>query len=136
HEVPAVRGLLNSVGIAGIILKYRLAPYRHPIPLQDAQRALRTVRARAKEWGIDPQRVGILGFSAGGHLASTAATHFDAGRPDAKDPIDKLGCRPDFAVLVYPVIRMDGPVAHGGSRVALLGKDADAKVVASLNNDE
>jgi acetyl esterase/lipase len=82
------------------------------------------VRSRAKEWGVDPRRVGILGFSAGGHLASTAATHFDDGRPDAKDPIEREGSRPDFAVLCYAVISLVDPVAHAGSRRFLLGDTA------------
>jgi acetyl esterase/lipase len=135
HEGHDVAKWLNSIGVAGVILKYRIAPkYRHPAPLQDAQRALRYVRAHAKEWKIDPGKVGILGFSAGGHLASTAATHFDKGDTDAKDPIDRLSCRPDFAVLVYPVITLSGPSAHVGSRNNLLGKDADAKLIENLSN--
>jgi acetyl esterase/lipase len=137
HEGHQVARWLNSLGVAGVILKYRHAPkYRHPIPLGDAQRALRFVRANAKEWKIDPERVGILGFSAGGHLASTAGTHFDKGDPDAKDPIDRLSCRPDFMVLVYPVITLVGPSAHGGSRNNLLGKTPDAKLVESLCNEK
>jgi acetyl esterase/lipase len=137
HEGHQVARWLNDIGVAGIILQYRLGPkYHHPVPLQDAQRALRYVRAHAKEWKIDPARVGILGFSAGGHLASTAATHFDKGDPDAKDPIDRLSCRPDFAVLVYPVITLVGPNAHVGSRNNLLGKNPDAKLVESLCNEK
>jgi acetyl esterase/lipase len=137
HEGHKVAEWLNTLGIAGVILKYRHAPkYRHPTPLNDAQRAIRFVRANAKEWKIDPNRVGILGFSAGGHLASTAGTHFDKGDPDAKDPIDRLSCRPDFLVLVYPVITLVGPKAHVGSRNNLLGKSPDAKLVESLCNDK
>lgn len=137
HEGHQIGRWLNGLGIAGIIVQYRHAPkYRHPMPLTDAQRAIRTVRANAKAWKIDPNKVGILGFSAGGHLASTAATQFDAGDPKAKDPIDQLGCRPDFAILVYPVITLTGPHAHGGSRNNLLGKDADAKLIESLCNDK
>jgi acetyl esterase/lipase len=137
HEGHQVARWLNSLGVAGVILKYRhAAKYRHPIPLGDAQRAVRFVRANAKEWKIDPARVGILGFSAGGHLASTAGTHFDKGEPDAKDPIDRLSCRPDFMVLVYPVITLVGPSAHGGSRNNLLGKNPDAKLVESLCNEK
>jgi acetyl esterase/lipase len=137
HEGHQVARWLNSLGVAGVILKYRHAPrYRHPAPLQDAQRALRYTRAHAKEWKIDPKRVGILGFSAGGHLASTAGTHFDAGKEDAPDPIDRLSCRPDFLVLVYPVITFVGPYAHKGSRNNLLGKDAVDKLVESLCNDK
>src|SRR5262249_42995071 len=99
HEGHQVARWLNSLGVAGVILKYRVAPYRHPAPLLDAQRALRFTRAHAKEWGIDPKRVGILGFSAGGHLASTAGTQFDRGKEGAADPIDQESCRPDFLVL-------------------------------------
>jgi acetyl esterase/lipase len=138
YEGHDVARWLNGLGVAGIVLRYRLAPaYHHPAPLQDAQRALRYTRAHAKEWGLDPHKVGILGFSAGGHLASTAATHFDDGTQGAKDPIDRLGCRPDFAVLVYPVITLVGKYTHGGSRNNLLGKDAgDARLVEELSNDK
>ena len=136
YEGMDVGAWMAKRGVAGFVLKYRVAPYKHPVPLQDAQRALRTVRARAKEWGVDPGRVGIMGFSAGGHLASTAATHFDDGKPDADDPIERAGCRPDFAILAYPVITLKPPFAHMGSRNNLLGKDADEKLVESLCNDE
>jgi acetyl esterase/lipase len=137
HEGHDVARWLNSLGVAGLILKYRHAPaFRHPAPLQDAQRALRLVRARAKEWKLDPSRVGILGFSAGGHLASTAGTHFDRGKSDTEDPIDRESCRPDFLVLAYPVITLTGPYAHNGSRINLLGKDADPKLVESLCNEK
>lgn len=135
HEGHDVARWLNSIGVAGIILKYRLAPYRHPVPLQDAQRALRTARFRANELGIDPNRVGILGFSAGGHLASTAATHFDAGKPDAADPIEQQSSRPDFAVLCYPVISLHTKYVHAGSRDNLLGKNADPELVQSLSSE-
>jgi acetyl esterase/lipase len=136
YEGMDVGAWMAKRGVAGFVLKYRVAPYKHPVPLQDAQRALRTVRARAKEWGVDPARVGILGFSAGGHLASTAATHFDDGKADAADPIDKMSCRPDFAVLCYPVVTLKPPYTHMGSRINLLGKDADKKLVESLCNDQ
>jgi acetyl esterase/lipase len=137
HEGHEIAQWLNKHGVAGIILKYRHAPiYRHPIPLQDAQRALRFTRAKAKDWHIDAQRVGILGFSAGGHLASTAGTHFDAGDKDAADPIDRLGNRPDFMVLLYPVITLMGPFAHNGSRDNLLGKNADGQSIDSLSNEK
>ncbi|MBI3408355.1 MAG: alpha/beta hydrolase [Planctomycetes bacterium] len=135
HEGHQIAQWLNQHGAAGIILKYRFAPYRHPIPLEDAQRALRYTRAHAKEWRIDPQRLGILGFSAGGHLASTAGTHYDSGNKDATDPIDRLSSRPDFMVLLYPVITLTGPSAHTGSRHNLITKDADAKLIESLCND-
>ncbi|HVS36722.1 MAG TPA: alpha/beta hydrolase [Gemmataceae bacterium] len=136
YEGNDVGAWMAKRGVAGFVLKYRVAPYKHPVPLQDAQRALRTVRARAKEWGIDPNRVGIMGFSAGGHLASTAATHFDDGKADADDPIDRVGCRPDFAILAYPVITLKPPFAHMGSRKNLLGDNPDEKLVDSLCNDE
>ncbi len=136
HEGRQVAQWLNSLGVTAFVLKYRLGPrYRHPAPLQDAQRALRIVRARAKEWKVDPQRVGIWGFSAGGHLASTAGTHFDAGKADAGDVIERASCRPDFLILSYPVITLEPPYAHMGSRKNLLGADADPKLVESLCND-
>src|SRR5919202_4288148 len=107
HEGAPVAEWLNTIGVAAFVLKYRLGPrYHHPAPLQDAARAIRTVRARAGEWGLDPKRIAILGFSAGGHLASTAGTHFDAGRPDAEDPIERVSSRPDRMILAYPVIAL------------------------------
>ncbi len=137
HEGKQIGAWLNANGITGVILKYRLgSKYGHPIPLGDAQRAIRYVRANAETLKIDPKRVGILGFSAGGHLASTAATHFDAGDKDAADQFERQSCRPDFAVLLYPVITLEGPFAHIGSRNNLLGKNPDAKLVASLCNDK
>jgi acetyl esterase/lipase len=135
HEGKQPAEWLNHLGVAAFILKYRVAPYRHPAPLQDAQRALRTVRARAREWHIDPQRIGIWGFSAGGHLASTAGTHFDDGKPNADDPVERVGCRPDFLILCYPVITMMGPPTHGGSRHNLLGDHPDEALVENLSND-
>ena len=136
HEGKQIGNWLNSHGITGVILKYRLgSKYNHPIPLGDAQRALRYVRANAEKLNIDPKRVGILGFSAGGHLASTAGTYFDLGMKDATDPIDQQSSRPDFMVLMYPVITLTGPFAHVGSRNNLLGKNPDAKLVESLCND-
>jgi acetyl esterase/lipase len=128
---------LAQRGVAGFVLRYRLAPrYRNPAPMLDVQRAIRTVRARGKEWGVDPHKIGVWGFSAGGHLASTAATHFDDGKPDAADPIDRVSCRPDVAILCYPVITFLPPYAHMGSRNSLLGKDADEKLVESFCNDK
>jgi acetyl esterase/lipase len=135
HEGRQVAEWLNSLGVSAFVLQYRLGPrYHHPAPLQDAQRALRMVRSRAAEWGVDPTKVGILGFSAGGHLASTAATHFDEGQPGADDPVERMGSRPDFAVLCYPVITLEGPYAHVGSRTALLGESPDPALVEALSN--
>src|ERR1051326_7957188 len=106
HEGSQYARWLNEQGIAGFVLKYRLgsAGYRHPIMLQDAARAVRTVRARAKEWQLDDKRIGLMGSSAGGHLASTLLTHFDAGKPDAPDPVERASSRPDLGILCYPVI--------------------------------
>jgi acetyl esterase/lipase len=137
HEGHQIARWLNSLGVAGIIVKYRLGMrYHHPVPLQDAQRAIRFTRAHAKEWQIDPNRVGIIGFSAGGHLASTAGTHFDRGDKEAKNPIDRESCRPDFLILGYPVITLQPPYAHSGSREHLLGKSPDRKLVENLSNDQ
>jgi acetyl esterase/lipase len=119
------------------VLKYRLGPrYRHPAPLSDAQRAIRLVRAHAAEWKLDPKRIGILGFSAGGHLASTAGTHFDPGRKDADDAIERWSCRPDFLLLAYPVISFTTEYVHKGSRQNLLGENPDAALVESLSNEK
>jgi acetyl esterase/lipase len=122
---------MRDRGIAGIVLRYRCGggPNQQPVPLEDAQRAIRTVRSHAQDWGVDPRRVGILGFSAGGHLASSAATMFDAGDAQNADPIEQQSSRPDFAVLVYPVISMEDGATHGGSRKNLLGENANEKLV-------
>jgi acetyl esterase/lipase len=126
---------LNSHGITGLVLEYRLPKGRSAVPLLDAQRATRTVRSRAKDWGIDPAKIGIIGFSAGGHLAATAATRHDDGDPAAKDPVERLGCRPDFAVLVYPVITM-GETTHGGSRKNLLGPSPSPETIALFSAEK
>src|SRR5271166_6114900 len=137
HEGRQVAEWLNSLGVSAFVLKYRLGPrYHHPAMLQDAGRAIRTVRALGRKWGVDPNRIAILGFSAGGHLASTAGTHFDAGKPDAADPVDRLSCRPDFMVLVYPVISFTAPFTHKGSRSNLLGKTPDAGLEENLSNEK
>jgi acetyl esterase/lipase len=138
HEGREIGQWLQSLGVAAFILEYRHRGrgYGHPAPLQDAQRAIRTVRARAKEFGITPNRIGILGFSAGGHLASTATTHFDAGKPDADDAIERVSSRPDFAVLCYAVIMLGEPTTHGGSQRNLLGENADVELVRSLSNEK
>ena len=137
HEGRQIAGWLNSLGVAGFVLKYRLGPrYRHPAPLQDAQRALRLVRQRAGEFGVAPDRIGIWGFSAGGHLASTAGTHFDTGDPGAPDPIDRMSSRPDFLILAYPVISFTTPYAHAGSRRNLLGENPDPSLAESLSNEK
>ncbi len=116
---------LNAHGIAGIVLEYRLPSGRPYVPLLDAQRAIRTVRAHAKEWNVDPKKVGIIGFSAGGHLASTATVHFDAGEGKNTDPIARESSRPDFSILIYPVISMDEGV-HRGSKKNLMGENPAA----------
>ncbi|MDP6546434.1 MAG: alpha/beta hydrolase [Phycisphaerae bacterium] len=131
---------LTSIGAAGIVLKYRLPRpeghvYGHKIPLMDLQRAIRTVRSRAKEWKLKPDRIGVMGFSAGGHLASTAGTHFDSGSPKATDPIDKLSSRPDFMALIYPVVSFSDTVGHSSSRKNLLGDKPDPKLVKLYSNE-
>lgn len=136
HEGHQVARWLNTIGVTAAVLKYRLGPkYHHPAPLQDVQRALRYVRSRAVQLQVDPQRIGVMGFSAGGHLASTASTHFDGGAPDAADPIERVSCRPDFAVLCYPVISFEAPFAHKGSVRNLLGEDPDPALVHALSNE-
>lgn len=134
-EGHGIADWLNLHGIAGIVLEYRLPKGRSQVPLLDAQRALRTARSKAKDWGIDPARLGIIGFSAGGHLASTAGTHFDAGDAKSPDPVERVSCRPDFMILVYPVITMDS-TTHGGSRTNLLGKEPTPELVALYSNEK
>jgi acetyl esterase/lipase len=138
HEGHQIAEWLNSLGISAFILDYRHRNkgYGHPAPLQDAQRAIRTVRARHAEWNVNPDKIGILGFSAGGHLASTAATHFDEGSSASNDLIERVSCRPDFAVLCYPVIVFNSDYTHRGSQRNLLGDEAPADVVESLSNEK
>lgn len=134
-EGHGIAAWLDRHGITGVVLEYRLPGGRTWVPLLDAQRAVRTVRANAKEWGIDPARIGIMGFSAGGHLASTAGTHFDEGDPAAADAVDRVSCRPDFMILVYPVVTM-GEKTHQGSKNNLLGKDPSEKLVDLFSNEK
>jgi acetyl esterase/lipase len=136
HEGRQFANLFNGMGITAFVLKYRLGPkYHHPIELGDAQRALRWVRAHAQQYGYQPDRIGLMGFSAGGHLASTAATHFDSGKSDAADPIDRVGCRPDFLILAYPVITMLPPYSHEGSVENLLGKNPGTEARQQMSNE-
>ncbi|MEO6036278.1 MAG: alpha/beta hydrolase [Verrucomicrobiota bacterium] len=136
HEGEAYALFLKDHGIAGFVLKYRLGSsgYRHPAMLQDVSRAIRTVRAKADEWRLDPKRIGVMGSSAGGHLASTVLTHFDSGKADAEDPIDRQSSRPDLGVLCYPVISM-GEKGHAGSRKNLLGDNPSADLIKDLSNE-
>ena len=135
REGPIVARWLTEHGIAGIVLEYRLPHGRPDVPLLDAQRAIRVVRSNAEAWNLDPKRIGIMGFSAGGHLASTAGTHFDAGDPKATDPIDRESCRPEFMVLVYPVVTM-GEKTHKGSKQSLLGPDPTPELIQLFSNEE
>ncbi|MBV8809272.1 MAG: alpha/beta hydrolase [Acidobacteriaceae bacterium] len=127
---------LNKLGISAFVLRYRLGPkYHYPVQLQDAQRAIRYVRLHAQEFGVQPDRIGIWGFSAGGHLASTVGTHFDAGDKGSRDVIEQQSSRPDFMILAYPVITMMDPYVHRGSLHALLGDDPDPRLVRLLSNE-
>jgi acetyl esterase/lipase len=136
HEGRQLANWFNALGVAAFVLTYRLGPrYHHPIELGDAQRAIRMVRSRAKEFGVSPNRIGITGFSAGGHLASTAATHFDDGNATAVDAIDRVSSRPDFVILAYAVISMKPPYAHEGSVHSLLGEDPDPQLRDALSNE-
>lgn len=125
HEGEPVAEWLNSLGISAAVLKYRLSPYRHPASLMDATRAIRQVRHLAAEWGHAPDRVGILGFSAGGHLAASAGTLFDMDHPESDDPVQRHHSRPDAMILCYPVISF-GEFRHHGSMMNLLGESPDA----------
>ena len=131
---------LNANGIAAIVLKYRLPVSKsnvvpHKSPLLDAQRAMRLVRYHAGEWNINPDKIGIMGFSAGGHLASTLSTHFDRGIPESKDPVDQMSCRPDFSILIYPVISFTGDYIHTGSRIALIGENPEPELITYYSNE-
>jgi acetyl esterase/lipase len=136
HEGAQIAAWLNSYGITAFVLRYRLGPkYRHPIELGDAQRAIRYARAHAAEYGVDPHHIGVWGFSAGGHLASSAGTHFDNGKPDSGDPIERESSRPDFMILAYPVITFKEPSLHRGSRDTLLGPNPDPALIGLLSNE-
>ncbi len=135
-EGTQVAHWLNARGVAAFVLKYRLGPrYHYPAPLLDAQRAIRYVRAHAADDGLDPDHIGIWGFSAGGHLASTAGTHFDGGNPNAQDAIERVGSRPDFMVLAYPVISMQPGITHNGSLRMLLGEQPNPMLENELSNE-
>lgn len=134
HERTPIAQWLRSLGINAFILDYRVAPYRNPVPLQDALRAIRTVRANHRRLGVDPERIGILGFSAGGHLAATASTHFEPGNLASPDPVEQVSSRPDAAILCYPVVTF-GDGRHSGSMINLLGDNPDEALVRSLSNE-
>lgn len=134
-EGHGIAAWLNRHGITGVVLEYRLPAGRPFVPMLDAQQALRNVRASAKQLEIDPARIGIMGFSAGGHLAATAGTHFDDGDPAAADAVNRVGCRPDFLILVYPVIRMN-EMTHRGCMNNLFGKDPSSKMVELFSNEK
>jgi len=135
HEGKQIAEFLNARGVHAFVLKYRLGPkYNHPVPWLDASRAIRLIRSRASEWKVDSSRLGIWGFSAGGHLTSTVITQFDKGDPKATDPVEKESSRPDFAILCYPVISMEPPMTHMGSRRNLLGSNPDPELAKSLSN--
>lgn len=142
HEGLEIAQYFNSLGITAAVCIYRHrglgnggAGYGHPVPLLDASRGLRTLRAYCEAWNIDPNRIGIIGFSAGGHLASTVSTRFDGGDPESSDPIEQVSSRPDFCVLGYPVISFGKPHTHRGSQRNLLGDDPDPELVRSLSNE-
>ena len=137
HEGKDYAEWLAKHGITGFVLKYRLGPagYKHPVMLGDAARAVRLVRARAKEWGVDPKRVGIMGSSAGGHLASTLLTHFDNGNSESSDSIEGQSSRPDLGILCYPVITM-GEYTHAGSKKNLLGENPTPELAKLLSNEQ
>lgn len=132
HEGDPIAMWLNSIGLSAFVVHYRVAPYRHPYPLGDAQRAVRLVRHHAKEWNIDPDRIGILGFSAGGHLAASASTHFDEGNPEAVDAVDRQSSRPNASILCYPVISFK-EYYHEGSMSRLLGENPPEELRNALS---
>ncbi|MGC2162714.1 MAG: alpha/beta hydrolase [Silvibacterium sp.] len=142
HEGFQIAAWLNQQGMAAFVLDYRVKPYRYPVEIDDGRRAMRLIRSHAAEYGIDPDRLGVWGSSAGGHLASSLGTHCESttataadpvGKADA-DPIDQLSCKPDFMVLAYPVIAMEKPVAHSGSRKNLFGPNPDPALLHEYSN--
>lgn len=134
HEGEPVARMLNEAGIAAFVLRYRIAPYRHPAMQMDVNRAVRQVRYHAAEWNIKPDKIGVLGFSAGGHLAVTAIEHFDYGQNDG-DEIDRVSCRPDAGILCYPVVSMEKEYTHMGSREYLLGKEPSEELAHEMSGE-
>ncbi len=136
HEGKQVAEWLNSLGITALVLKYRLGPaYRHPSQMMDVQRALQYTRANAESLSCRPDKIGVLGFSAGGHLASVSGTHILKANPASKDPLQQVSSRPDFMILVYPVISLATEITHLGSKINLLGEKPDAKLVESMSSE-
>lgn len=133
HEAAPIAKWLNAAGFSAAVLNYRVSPYRHPLPWQDAARAVRTVRAHAAEWGVIPDKIAVLGFSAGGHLAATLATQNASGDPDAIDQVERVSSRPDAAVLCYAVISFTRPFSHAGSGQSLVGEHPAAGLKESLS---
>ncbi len=137
HEGKQIAEWCNANGIAAFVLRYRHAPdYNHPYPHMDAQRAVRTVRARAAEWGVNPDKIGMIGFSAGGHLTATTVTQFDAGEGKSSDPIERVSSKLNFGILGYPVITMTDPYTHKGSRKNLLGKEPSAEMIEKMSAEK
>ena len=132
-EGYAIARWLNSMGISAFVLKYRLKEYGYPAPIRDGLQAIRLVRSRADEWHIDPHRIGVIGFSAGGHVAASVATLFDAPESHFETPLSKVDARPDFAMLIYPVITMTAPLAHKGSLTSLLGPSPAPELLEQLS---
>ncbi len=135
HEGYQMAEWLQEKGVAGIVLKYRLPYGHHEIPSGDARRAMRIVRSHAEEWRIDPSKIGIAGSSAGGHLASTVGTRFDYGNTESNDPLEKLSSRPDFMLLLYPVISFREAFGHMGSRKNLIGEGNNWELVEKYSNE-
>ncbi len=136
HEGTKVAEYLQSIGVAGIVLKYRLPYGNHEIPITDGLQSIRFVRSKANEWRINPEKLGVAGFSAGGHLASTIGTHYNLTDPDTKNPLAHLSSRPDFMLLVYPVISFDEEVGHMGSRKNLIGETNNWKLAKKYSNEQ
>ncbi len=135
HEGVPVAEWLQSLGITVFVLRYRVAPYHYPVEIDDGLRAVRFVRANSGKYKIDPHRIGIIGFSAGGHLSTAVSTHFDAGNPAAADPVERVSSRPDLQIDLYPVVTM-GPGTHVRSRANLLGANPDAALVDLMSNEK
>jgi acetyl esterase/lipase len=136
HEGEPIARWLNGLGISAFVLRYRVAPYRYPCALLDLQRAVRYVRYHSQSLGIDSGKIGVLGFSAGGHLTATAGTHYDNGNPQAADLIERESSRPDLLILCYPVITLKDPYTHEGSRLNLLGPEPDPSLIQLMSNEE